>query len=241
MAVINKTGITNGGTIEVGHVTRSIDALSGGSTDTIIATGSFSGSLKGDANLNTLNVDTIYFLNTPYTVAGSGGNNIILNYDDDDTNTTIKHHGGSVSSSFLETSLTINAPVIASSFTGSLSGTATSASYAVTASYALNAGGGSSFPYTGSALISGSLAVTGSTSILGFVTMTGFLQGNLESGGDTIVDLHNMGKSGGSGKFVVPVNVATSPTAGALYWDDANGFLYIYQESTTSWRRVALS
>ena len=71
--------------------------------------------------------------------------------------------------------------------------------------------------------------------------MTGFLQGNLESGGDTIVDLHNMGKSGGSGKFVVPVNVATSPTAGALYWDDANGFLYIYQESTTSWRRVALS
>ena len=241
MAIINKSGITNGSTIEAEHITRAIDALSGVSTDTIVATGSFSGSLKGDANLNTLNVDTIYFPNTPYTVADSGGNNIILNYDDDDTNTTIKHHGGSVSSSFLETSLTINAPVIASSFTGSLSGTATSASYAVTASYALNAGGGSSFPYTGSALISGSLAVTGSTSILGFVTMTGFLQGNLESGGDTIVDLHNMGKSGGSGKFVVPVNVATSPTAGALYWDDANGFLYIYQESTTSWRRVALS
>ena len=241
MAIINKSGITNGSTIEAEHITRAIDALSGVSTDTIVATGSFSGSLKGDANLNTLNVDTIYFPNTPYTVAGSGGNNIILNYDDDDTNTTIKHHGGSVSSSFLETSLTINAPVIASSFTGSLSGTATSASYAVTASYALNAGGGSSFPYTGSALISGSLAVTGSTSILGFVTMTGFLQGNLESGGDTIVDLHNMGKSGGSGKFVVPVNVATSPTAGALYWNDATGFLYIYQESTTSWRRVALS
>ena len=319
MAIINKSGITNGNTIQAEHITRAIDALSGVSTDTIVATGSFSGSLKGNANLTTLNVDTmdvvqIHFPNISYTVV-EGGGGITLNSDSEDTNTTIKHHGGSVSSSFLETSLTINAPVIASSFTGSLkgnatlntlyvnliyfpntpytigdsgnniilnydddevntqinhfsgdastqfletsltttvpviapsftgslSGTATSASYAVTASYALNAGGGSSFPYTGSALISGSLAVTGSTSILGFVTMTGFLQGNLEAAAEAIVDLHNMGKSGGSGKFVVPVNVATSPTAGALYWNDATGFLYIYQESTTSWRRVALS
>lgn len=49
MAVINKTGITNGGTIESEHITRAIDALSGVSTDTIIATGSFSGSLTGIA------------------------------------------------------------------------------------------------------------------------------------------------------------------------------------------------
>jgi len=47
MAIINKTGITNGGTIQAEHVTRAIDALSGGSTDTIVATGSFSGSLVG--------------------------------------------------------------------------------------------------------------------------------------------------------------------------------------------------
>jgi hypothetical protein len=49
MAIINKTGITNGGTIQAEHVTRAIDALSGGSTDTIVATGSFSGSLTGIA------------------------------------------------------------------------------------------------------------------------------------------------------------------------------------------------
>jgi len=49
MAIINKTGITNGGTIQAEHVTRAIDALSGGSTDTIVATGSFSGSLTGVA------------------------------------------------------------------------------------------------------------------------------------------------------------------------------------------------
>lgn len=47
MAIINKTGITNGGTIQSEHVTRTIDALSSVGTDTIVATGSFSGSLRG--------------------------------------------------------------------------------------------------------------------------------------------------------------------------------------------------
>lgn len=50
MALINKTGIAEGGTIQAEHVTRAIDALSGGSTDTIVATGSFSGSFKGDGS-----------------------------------------------------------------------------------------------------------------------------------------------------------------------------------------------
>jgi hypothetical protein len=49
MAIINKTGITTGGTIEAEHVTRAIDALSGGSTDTVVATGSFQGTLSGTA------------------------------------------------------------------------------------------------------------------------------------------------------------------------------------------------
>jgi hypothetical protein len=50
MAILNKTGITNGGTIQAEHVTRTIDALSGVSTDTIVATGSFSGSFMGDGS-----------------------------------------------------------------------------------------------------------------------------------------------------------------------------------------------
>jgi len=60
-------------------------------------------------------------------------------------------------------SLTVTAGI-----TGSLSGsalTATSASYASTASYVA---GASSFPYTGSALITGSLGVTGSISLLAY-------------------------------------------------------------------------
>jgi hypothetical protein len=50
MALINKTGIANSNVIQAEHVTRAIDALSGGSTDTIIATGSFSGSFVGDGS-----------------------------------------------------------------------------------------------------------------------------------------------------------------------------------------------
>jgi hypothetical protein len=49
MALLNKTGITNGGTIQAEHVTRAIDALTGVSTDTIIVTGSFLGTLDGSA------------------------------------------------------------------------------------------------------------------------------------------------------------------------------------------------
>jgi len=50
MAIINKTGISAGGTIEAEHITRVIDALSGVSTDTVVATGSFSGSFNGSLN-----------------------------------------------------------------------------------------------------------------------------------------------------------------------------------------------
>jgi hypothetical protein len=47
MAILNKTGITDGGTIQSEHITRTIDALTGVSTDTIVATGSFTGSMNG--------------------------------------------------------------------------------------------------------------------------------------------------------------------------------------------------
>lgn len=50
MAIINKTGITDSGIIQAEHVTRTIDALSGVGTDTIVATGSFSGSFVGDGS-----------------------------------------------------------------------------------------------------------------------------------------------------------------------------------------------
>lgn len=53
MALINKTGITDGGTIQAEHITRAIDALSGVSTDSVIASGSFTGALTGTASFAT--------------------------------------------------------------------------------------------------------------------------------------------------------------------------------------------
>lgn len=70
----------------------------------------------------------------------------------------------------LDGTSTTTTVVATGSFSGSLVGIATSASYATTASYALNAAAASSFPYTGSAIISGSLKVTGSLNVSGGVT-----------------------------------------------------------------------
>jgi hypothetical protein len=50
MALINKTGIVDGATIQAEHVTRIIDALSAMSNDSIVATGSFTGSFTGDGS-----------------------------------------------------------------------------------------------------------------------------------------------------------------------------------------------
>ena len=65
MAVLSKTGITTGATIQVGHVTQSVDAFTGavqyditlsGSlkvTGSVSVTGSITGSLNGNANTTT--------------------------------------------------------------------------------------------------------------------------------------------------------------------------------------------
>ncbi len=60
MALINKTGISNGGTIQAEHITRAIDALSGGSTDSVSITGSLMGSSS-------------YAVTASYALNGGGG------------------------------------------------------------------------------------------------------------------------------------------------------------------------
>ena len=216
MAVINKTGITNGGTIQAEHVTRAIDALSGVSTDTIIASGSFTGSLVG-------------------TVTGTGS-----------------YASQALSSSFATSaSFAVSASSAISSSQALSSSFATSASVAATASFALNA---SSFPFTGSARITGSLGVTGSLSVNGTITTSGIttLQNNLIITGSTtangtitiqqgiyaasktsIVDLGEI--TNGTGYFQLPLGASVSPVAGAMYWDDDAGILYVYQGSSATW------
>jgi hypothetical protein len=65
MALINKTGITDGGLIEAEHITRIIDALTSVSTDTIVATGSFQGTLDGTAAL----ANTASYITTAQTAS----------------------------------------------------------------------------------------------------------------------------------------------------------------------------
>ena len=138
MGTISRSGITGGGTIQTTHITNIIDALDGTSTTTtVVATGSFTGSLigalTGTASFATQALSASYAANVPVTA--------------------------SYALTALSASYAANVPV-----TASYALTALSASYAVTASYALNAGGGTGtgFPFTGSAQITGSMIITGS-------------------------------------------------------------------------------
>lgn len=74
MGTISRTGITGGGTIQSTHVTNIIDALDGTSTTTtVIATGSFSGSLvgalTGTASFATTALSASYAANVPLTAS----------------------------------------------------------------------------------------------------------------------------------------------------------------------------
>ena len=132
MAVINKTGITNGTTIQAEHVTRAIDALSGGSTDTVIASGSFSGSLTGNATTATTATNAT---NTAVTNTSTGTGPYYITFVESAT--------GNVGQRVDATGLTYNATTDTITATASFATTALSASYAsnvpVTASYALAA------------------------------------------------------------------------------------------------------
>jgi|SanBayMetagenome_1026888.scaffolds.fasta_scaffold41327_2 hypothetical protein len=114
--------------------------------------------------------------------------------------------------------------VATGSFSGSLVGIATSASFATTASFAANA---TSFPFTGSARITGSLAVTGST------TLNGSLGGSITGSSTMIMNLSTLGSSG---NFILPTTEPSTPTRGSVYWDFANNYLYIYNGS--AWVRA---
>jgi len=137
---------------------------------------------------------------------------------------------------------------VSSGITGSLLGTASYATQALSASYA--PGAGTPFPYTGSAAITGSLIVTGSTSFKGNVTISGsatdnitlntnLLGGSIKARSTLVVNFADIALASAAGRFVVPLYAATSPTAGTLYWDDANAILYIWQDTAGgSWRNM---
>jgi hypothetical protein len=140
------------------------------------------------------------------------------------------------------------------SFSGSLIGTATSASFAITASFALNAGAGVGFPFTGSARITGSLGVTGSFNQRSSITGVTLIDSN-NNGTMVLKDL-TVNVSSSNWSFVGPSGINLSavvskgtgfvlplvlpdpsgfPTTGSMYYDDAANVLYIYN-STNGWQ-----
>ena len=198
MPTISRTGITGGGTIQPSHVTNIIDALDGTSTTTtVVASGSFSGSLTGGpVTVSTISTTGAANIGAAVTTTGinidNGTNygigltadNMQFNSADENFNTVIRHYGGVISSSFNQNGISTTSRIVATSFTGSLQGTASfasqalSSSFATTASYALNAtgGGGGIFAATGSAYATtNNLQITGSLQVTAGVTAS--LQG----------------------------------------------------------------
>ena len=213
MATISRTGIAGGSLISPTHITNIIDALDGtGIGITVVATGSFSGSLIGNATTAT---------SASYATTATSAT----------TATTASYVLQAVSASF----------AVSSSI-------AVSSSFATTASYVAKA---SSFPFTGSAIISGSLRVVGATTVTGSISVNQEI--GMHSVTGTIVghpnlnlNLTDVGKSPSDGQFVIPKFTPAPgggpPGAGAMYWDDVNSVLYIYQETGGgAWRSVSLT
>jgi len=135
-------------------------------TGSVTSTDGFTGSLQGNADTAT---------SASYVNVTNNGSDVNSNYVTFVTANGYTTPHTDTSLQFVPSTNTLSATNInATTFTGTLSGnasTATSAShavnadvavsssYAVTASYALNAAGGAAFPYTGSAEITGSLKV----------------------------------------------------------------------------------
>jgi len=215
MAVINKTGITNGTTIQAEHVTRTIDALSGVSTDTILATGSFTGSLvgalTGTASFATQALSASYAANVPSTAS---------------------YALTALSSSYAVTaSYALNAgggSGVGFPFTGSAQVTG---AMGITGSLRISAA-----PSQYGLLVTGSVFTSGST--VGFV---GQLDTNtkITANKTGIIDLSGLGGAGTfTGKFVLPIGQPANPTAGTIYWDDDANRLYVWSDTLSAWQTI---
>lgn len=249
MATISRAGITGGGTIQSSHITNIIDALDGTSaTTTIVATGSFSGSLVGTASFATT---------ASYALNAGGG-----------TGTGFPFTGSAqiTGSMGITGSLNVTAGV-----TASLQGTAshavsigvvrtsTSATFYPTFVDSSNAATGSEQLYTAAAIsIDPSKGQISATTITGSITgsiladnlrttnnttmtLSGSLFGTIIGETTLQLDLGGLGSGLARGYFKLPKQQPTDTTTANAYWDDASGRLYIYSENAAGWMYVAFT
>lgn len=219
MGTISRTGITDGGAIQPTHITNIIDALDGTSTTTtVVASGSFSGSLTGLATTATSASYAVTALSASYAA---------------NVPATASYALAALSSSYAVTaSYALNAGGSGTGFpfTGSAQVTG---SMGITGSLRI-----------GTANNQYALLVTGSTFTSGsFIGFAGQLDTatNLTANKNGIINLAGLGGSGFNGKFVLPNNQPEQPVAGSIYWDDASQTLWIFSEIGAGWYRVTLT
>lgn len=217
MGTIDRSGISGGGTIQATHITNIIDALDGTSaTTTVIATGSFSGSLKGaligTASFATQALSASYAANVPATAsyaltALSSSYALTASY--------ALNAGGGTGTGF---PFTGSAQLTGSmGITGSLR-----VALASTQQYAL--------------VVTGSAFTSGST--IGFA---GQLDSNTKISADKegIINLSGLGGGGTyAGKFVLPIGEPAQPVAGTIYWDDDAQRLYVWSDTLAGWQLI---
>jgi len=269
MGTISRSGITGGGTIQAVHITNIIDALDGTSTTTtVVATGSFSGSLvgalTGTASFATSALSASYAANVPLTASyalnamsssyaltasyaingGSGGGGIFA-------------LTGSVYSTTNNLNITGSLRVTAG-VTASLLGTAsfsdtsdqvliqrstTEASFYPVISDSANAQ-----PTAERLKSTTGITINPGTNVIAGATLSGSVG---LSGSFTVqskfanVDLSFIagGDGSGTGQFILPGSQTTAspPAAGSIYWDDAGARLYIYSATNAGWYSIALN
>ena len=248
MATISRTGISQGGTIQPAHITNIIDALDGTSpTTTVVATGSFVGTLTGTSSYATTALSSSYAVTASFALNGGGGGGGIFALTGSKYATTNDLE--------ITGSLQVTAGV-----TASLQGTASfavSASRAVTASFAdlsrqvlvqrtaadadhfmVIVDSGNSTPTAESLNTVTNIRVNPGTDTISAVTVSGSfsITGSVNATKFSTVDFSVIASASGSGQFAIPVTQTSSqPKAGSMYWDDATSTLYIYSVTNTTW------
>lgn len=229
MAIINKTGITNGGTIQAEHITRVIDALSGVSTDSIVATGSFSGTMSGIATSASF-ASTASYINTAQTAS------YVLNAVSASYATSASYEiNYETSSSYAETaSIATSASYANLAQTASYTLNSVSASFATSASRAISASFATTASHTPNTVVQGGNSF-GTTTLIGTNDVQDL---NLETSGSVRISISSSGAvsigpssaaNGAGGVYIIPngsLTTSGSENSTLLQFPTANGGAY---------------
>lgn len=198
MAILNKTGITNGGTIQAEHITRAIDALTGVSTDSIVATGSFTGSMNG------ILTGTASFA-TSASRAISSATATTASFAT--TASYALNAGGAAGFPFIGTAIITGSLIVSGS-----SNDVTTFTRNVTIDASNVA-----------AITSPNINITGDTQIDGRAAST-----NWQAAAASILDWQRAGETSDNGQFVLPIQAPTNPKTGTIYFDSGTKQIKIF-------------